>query len=192
VSDSEKGKVFFGIFVNYVIIFGPLQFLRPSSSSPSSFLSSHRQSVCSPTSSSLPSTPSNFGTIPSLRPAQFDTMAELYPPSYASRQAYHRHTDPVSPHQQQQQYSSLNGGTGLVYPSQILPSAHSSSNGTQEETPEQPHTPPKAHEPQTPAKSESKPQATFLTKLYAYVTHLYFNDAGCHTRPCPNYPYQPS
>jgi hypothetical protein len=88
-------------------------------------------------------------------------MADLYPPSYTNRQhqTYHRHADPISS-QQQQSYSQMG------YASQ--PAGHSgSSNDSSEDVQES--TTAKLQDSQPVQKSESKPQATFLTKLYAYV-----------------------
>ncbi|TFK76079.1 hypothetical protein BDN72DRAFT_831521 [Pluteus cervinus] len=101
-------------------------------------------------------------------------MADLYPPSYSPRthqpQSYHRHPDQQSPQQQQsQQYANQANGSGLVYPPQLITSQHSgSSNGSSEENHDQPPSPSKSNDQQTP-KSETKPQATFLTKLYALL-----------------------
>ncbi|KAJ7179829.1 HSF-type DNA-binding-domain-containing protein [Mycena crocata] len=77
-------------------------------------------------------------------------MADLYPPSYPPR-AYHRHQDP--------------------YPHQPYPPPHhhsGSSNGSADDAHDQPPSPSKSPE-QQPQKSETKPQATFLTKLYALL-----------------------
>lgn len=96
-------------------------------------------------------------------------MADLYPSSYSTRShpSYHRHPESVPP---QQQYSQIN--SALVYPPQILSSHHSgSSNGSSEENHEQ-STVKSSTEQQQPQKTESKPQATFLTKLYAFVLLL--------------------
>ncbi|KAJ6599229.1 HSF-type DNA-binding-domain-containing protein [Mycena vulgaris] len=77
-------------------------------------------------------------------------MADLYPPSYPPR-SYHRQPDQY-PHQ--------------PYP---MPHHHSgSSNGSADEAHDQPPSPSKSPE-QQPQKSETKPQATFLTKLYALL-----------------------
>lgn len=84
-------------------------------------------------------------------------MADLYPPSYSNR-SYQRHAD--------QNYPS----NGLVYPPQVIASQHSgSSTGSSEDTHDQPPSPAKSSD-QQPQKSETKPQATFLTKLYAHVS----------------------
>ncbi|KAI0921551.1 hypothetical protein AcV7_008223 [Taiwanofungus camphoratus] len=104
-------------------------------------------------------------------------MADLYPPTYSSRQPYHRQDSA------QQQYG-LPTNTGLVYP-QLLTTqhqladdpqsqqqqqqhdAHSQSPARQSQSPKQ-ETPPAQKSdgaPQQPA----KPQATFLTKLYALL-----------------------
>lgn len=83
----------------------------------------------------------------STRPA----MADLYPPSYPPR-AYHRQQD--------------------QYPHQPYPMSHhhsGSSNGSADDAHDQPPSPSKSPE-QQPQKSETKPQATFLTKLYASVS----------------------
>lgn len=97
-------------------------------------------------------------------PIHHPSMADLYPPSYSPRthQSYNRHPD-------QQQYSTQLNPSGLVYPPQLMASQHSgSSNGSSEEIHDQPPSPSKSPD-QQPPKSETKPQATFLTKLYACV-----------------------
>jgi hypothetical protein len=71
-------------------------------------------------------------------------MADLYPPSYPQRN-YHR--------DQYNQYPMSHSG---------------SSNGSADDTHDQPPSPSKS--PEQPQKSETKPQATFLTKLYAFVS----------------------
>lgn len=68
------------------------------------------------------------------------TMSDFYHPSYDSRYPHHQ------------------------YPP--MPSATSSNSSDENNDP--PPTPPKSADLQQP-KSEAKPQATFLTKLYAYV-----------------------
>lgn len=81
-------------------------------------------------------------------------MADLYPPPYRQ---YHRHLDSIPSHQS---YSQMG------YPSH--PAVGSgSSNGSSEDVQEP--TTAKAQDSLPPQKSETKPQATFLTKLYAYV-----------------------
>lgn len=97
-------------------------------------------------------------------------MADLYPPLYPTRnhQSFHRHPESVS---SQQQYSQITN-PGLVYPS-LMSSQHSgSSTASSEENHEQPPSSAKSPEllqqqQQQQPKPESKPQATFLTKLYA-------------------------
>lgn len=92
-------------------------------------------------------------------------MADLYPPSYASRQQqqpYHRQSDVVLPQQHQPSYSQM-GYTSQ----QVSGSGHSSSNDSSEDVQEP--TTAKALDSQPTQKTESKPQATFLTKLYACV-----------------------
>ena len=87
-------------------------------------------------------------------------MADLYPSSYANNrqhQSYHRHADPVPSYSQ------------MGYPSQPVPgSGHSGSSNDSSEDVQEPTTA-KALDSQPAPKSETKPQATFLTKLYAYV-----------------------
>ncbi|KAF8897365.1 HSF-type DNA-binding-domain-containing protein [Infundibulicybe gibba] len=80
-------------------------------------------------------------------------MADLYPPSYSAR--YHR---------DHQHYPS---SAPMVYP-QLMSSHHSASSNSSDENHDQPSSPPKSAD-QQPQKSESKPQATFLTKLYALL-----------------------
>ncbi|KAF5388038.1 hypothetical protein D9615_000234 [Tricholomella constricta] len=85
-------------------------------------------------------------------------MADLYPPPYPSR-PYPRSSDP-SP------YPSANG---LAYPPQVIASQHSgSSTASSEDNHDQPPSPAKSSDNQ-PQKTEAKPQATFLTKLYALL-----------------------
>ncbi|TFK43356.1 HSF-type DNA-binding-domain-containing protein [Crucibulum laeve] len=94
-------------------------------------------------------------------------MADLYPPSYSSRpthqsphQSYQRHDS--------QQYSQVNGSS-IAYPPQLVTSQHSGSSngGSSDDNHDQPPSPSKTAE--QPPKSEAKPQATFLTKLYALL-----------------------
>lgn len=96
-----------------------------------------------------------------LSPPHSNPMADLYPPSYQNRhhQQYHRHPDHY-PH--------------ISYSSQPVPGS-ASSNDSSEDVQEPPTA--KAVDSQPATKSESKPQATFLTKLYAYVL-LSFNCGG--------------
>ncbi|KAJ7742427.1 HSF-type DNA-binding-domain-containing protein [Mycena maculata] len=76
-------------------------------------------------------------------------MADLYPPSYQQPRAYNRDQYPHQP-----------------YP---IPHHHSgSSNGSADDPQDRPPSPSKSPE-QQPQKSETKPQATFLTKLYALL-----------------------
>ncbi|KAF9246959.1 HSF-type DNA-binding-domain-containing protein [Melanogaster broomeanus] len=95
-------------------------------------------------------------------------MQDLYAPSYPSspnnhRAQWSRHQDHSYPH--------INTNAPL-YPQQPSANAHSSSSNDSptEESPSQ-HPSLKVHEQQQPqpAKSETKPQATFLTKLYALL-----------------------
>ncbi|OBZ77061.1 hypothetical protein A0H81_03562 [Grifola frondosa] len=110
----------------------------------------------------------HIATIP-LRPASFlpSPMADLYPQTYP-RQPYHR------PDQQYQ----LPTPTSLVYPPQLLPSqssipedqspssdAHSPQRQSQSPKQESATVQKQDGAPQQPA----KPQATFLTKLYALL-----------------------
>ena len=85
-------------------------------------------------------------------------MADLYPSSYSSR-SYNRHI----PHQ----YPSN------VYPPQQLSSQHSASSaGSSDENHDPPPSPAKSTDQQKP---DPKPQATFLTKLYAQVSSIFFH-----------------
>ena len=91
-------------------------------------------------------------------------MADLYPPSYANRQhqSYHNRHDTIQQQQQQQSYNQL------TYPSQPVPgSGHSGSSNDSSEDVQEPSTTKAQQDSQPTQKSESKPQATFLTKLYA-------------------------
>jgi hypothetical protein len=103
-------------------------------------------------------------------------MADLYPPSYANRQhqSYHnRHAETLSS-QQQQSYNQMG------YSSQpVSGSGHSGSSNDSSEDAQEPTTA-KALDSHPAPKSESKPQATFLTKLYAYVlsSQLHFAELG--------------
>ncbi|KAG6832958.1 hypothetical protein H0H92_004842 [Tricholoma furcatifolium] len=78
-------------------------------------------------------------------------MADLYPPSYSSR-SYSRDNDPFS-----SQHS---------YPSQPIVSGD--STGDSDDAHDNPPSPSKSNDPQS-QKPETKPQATFLTKLYALL-----------------------
>ena len=71
-------------------------------------------------------------------------MADLYPPSYSPRQSYHPH--------------------------HLM---SSSSNNSSDENHDQPQSPSKSPSDHQPPKSDAKPQATFLTKLYAYASSLW-------------------
>lgn len=101
-------------------------------------------------------------------------MADLYPPTYNSRQpAYHR--------QEQHQYS-VQSTQGIVYP-QLLNTSQSSavSDDQQASSPQEAQsaspardsaspkhdTPPAQKSEGTQQQQAAKPQATFLTKLYA-------------------------
>ncbi|KAF8665747.1 hypothetical protein AX16_000195 [Volvariella volvacea WC 439] len=108
-------------------------------------------------------------------------MADLYPPSYSPRthQSYHRPDQQSSQQPQQQQYSSQLPSSALIYPSQSMPAQHSASASEspddshdqqqQSQQPQQPPSPAKSSPDSQPPKSETKPQATFLTKLYALL-----------------------
>ncbi|RDB22508.1 hypothetical protein Hypma_010380 [Hypsizygus marmoreus] len=85
-------------------------------------------------------------------------MADLYPPSYVSRN-YQRHPDSIA-----SQYPQ----NPVVYPPQVIASQHSGSSTSSEENHDAPPSPAKNQDAQS-QKAESKPQATFLTKLYALL-----------------------
>ena len=120
-----------------ILLFGQLH--SSSSSSPSS---------SSYSSSSSPPSPSRL--------AMQDLYASQYPPQRANQ--WSRPSD----------YPQINT-TGPTYPQQPSASHSSSSNGSPtEDSPPQSQASLKVHEQQQPPpKSEAKPQATFLTKLYA-------------------------
>ena len=97
------------------------------------------------------SPPFNAFTIPSLRPATFD-MQDLYAPSYPPpRPQWSRPND--------HPYPQISTAPPPLYPP-------SSPNDSPSDDPSPPPTI-KSHDQHQPTKSESKPQATFLTKLYA-------------------------
>ncbi|KAG1715921.1 hypothetical protein ID866_1210 [Astraeus odoratus] len=97
-------------------------------------------------------------------------MQDLYAPSYHHQQQHHhprsqwsRHADHPYPH--------INTNAPL-YPQQPSANAHSSSSNDSPTEESPPHgSTLKVHEQQQPPpqKTESKPQATFLTKLYALL-----------------------
>lgn len=107
-------------------------------------------------------------------------MADLYPQTYSNRQQpYHRQDN----HQQHQQYS-LTANPGLVYPPPLLTSqpalqddhspqstsphdAQSQSPSRDSQSPK--HDTPPAQKPEGAPQQAAKPQATFLTKLYALL-----------------------
>ncbi|KXN86355.1 Heat shock factor protein 4 [Leucoagaricus sp. SymC.cos] len=95
-------------------------------------------------------------------------MADLYPPAHSrspQQYSYTRHTDS----QQSPPYQSSSNGQ-MVYPPQLMSSQHSgSSNASSDENPNEPPSPSKSIPEHQPPKTESKPQATFLTKLYALL-----------------------
>jgi hypothetical protein len=157
---------------------------RPFRFSP--FTSFPSQSFLSPLSTSPLPLPTNSSS-PLLSTLFLALMADLYPSSFSSRShpSYHRHTEAITSQQQQQQhqhqqqqqqFSQLNS-TGITYPPQIIAPHHSgSSNSSSDEIHEHDHSPTKSpdqHQQQHPQKSETKPQATFLTKLYASVFGLF-------------------
>lgn len=108
-------------------------------------------------------------------------MADLYP-TYGRQ--YQQRQDNAS----QQPYHLQGSSNGLVYPSQLItsnqptvsddhssPTHHdSSSQSPTSQSPKQesPSAPKQDGIPQQPA----KPQATFLTKLYAYVLPLFISN----------------
>lgn len=103
------------------------------------------------TSSALSLSPPPTTSIP--RPLVCSQMADLYPPSYPQR-----------PSQQYQQ--------NMAYPPpQLVANQHSGSSSNssddsgEQQQPQQPPSPTKSNS--EPPKTETKPQATFLTKLYA-------------------------
>lgn len=91
-------------------------------------------------------------------------MADIYSSSYSRpQQPYHRHTDP----QQQQPYSHM----AYSQQQQVTSSGHSTSSNVSSDDAQEPQTA-KASDSQPPSqKAETKPQATFLTKLYACVSN---------------------
>ncbi|KAI0290220.1 hypothetical protein BC826DRAFT_1176945 [Russula brevipes] len=132
-----------------------------------------------------------FATIPSLRPAQFDQpIADLYPNqsptnSYQPQSSYH-HRPQDSQEQLQQPYHHLSS-PAVVYPPRLLASSHSSPDDTANHN-SPPKTDSAAHSPQLQqqhhsqhqqgqqqqqqnnmTKTDTKPQTTFLTKLYALL-----------------------
>ncbi|GBE79308.1 hypothetical protein SCP_0205060 [Sparassis crispa] len=100
-------------------------------------------------------------------------MADLYPQTYTNRQPYHR--------QDSAQQYSLSANSTIVYPTQLLSSqsalpddqnnnqheAHSQSPQRQSQSPKQDSPP--AQKPEGASQQPAKPQATFLTKLYALL-----------------------
>jgi hypothetical protein len=58
----------------------------------------------------------------------------------------------------------------MGYTSQISGSGHSGSSNDSSEDVQEPATAKLQQDSQPPPKSDTKPQATFLTKLYAYVS----------------------
>ncbi|KAF8974405.1 HSF-type DNA-binding-domain-containing protein [Flammula alnicola] len=80
-------------------------------------------------------------------------MADLYPPNYSARN-YRDNNNDYTPSPLQ------------VYPPQLMSAG--SSNNSSDENHDQPPSPTKSADHQPP-KSEAKPQATFLTKLYALL-----------------------
>lgn len=114
-------------------------------------------------SSSISPSPSRSPLVP---------MADLYPPAHSrspQQYPYTRHTDS----QQSPTYQSTTNGQ-MVYPPQLVSSQHSnSSNASSDENHNEPPSPSKSNPDHQPPKTESKPQATFLTKLYAYVFNHY-------------------
>jgi len=91
-------------------------------------------------------------------------MQDLYAPSYPHQQP-HRHQ---WPRHSDHSYPHINTNAPL-YPQQPSANAHSSSSN--DSPTDDTGSTLKVHEQQQPPpqKSESKPQATFLTKLYASV-----------------------
>lgn len=93
------------------------------------------------TSSDLFLSPPSFSQILSIHYSQLSSlMADLYPPSYASRSS-----------------SSSYSRDHPLYPPMNSASSNTSSD-------DHPPSPPKSPKP------DPKPQATFLTKLYAYIS----------------------
>jgi len=104
-------------------------------------------------------------------------MADLYPPSYPPRQQ-----QPQPYHSRDSQSYQLNQQQALSYPA--IMSSHQSHQQPQQQQQQQPQPPPgslspdddhpqkQPDQPTTPKPDQpghSKPQATFLTKLYALV-----------------------
>lgn len=108
----------------------------------------------------------------SISPSPPSSMADLYPPAHSrspQQYSYTRHSDS----QQSPAYQSSNNPQ-MVYPPQLMSSQHSgSSNASSDENHNEPPSPSKSNPEHQPPKTESKPQATFLTKLYAYVLDHY-------------------
>lgn len=107
--------------------------------------------------------------LPSTSPPAMS--ADLYPQSaYPSRSSYPARSD--------QQYS-LSNPSAIVYPPQLLPSQQSIPEGQSTDASSHPSPrdsqSPKEEDPSVPKpdgapqQQPAKPQATFLTKLYAYV-----------------------
>ncbi|CCM06712.1 uncharacterized protein FIBRA_09002 [Fibroporia radiculosa] len=103
-------------------------------------------------------------------------MADLYPQTYSNRQPYHRQDPPP------QQSYSLSNTASLVYPPPLLSSvpqplhdddppsprdAHSQSPSRDSQSPKRDTPPAQKSDPAGP--QTAKPQATFLTKLYALL-----------------------
>lgn len=128
--------------------------------------------------------PFPFHQIPSPVIPPLVSMADLYPPAHSrspQQYQYPRHTDS----QQSPTYPTTNNSNQMVpYPPQLMSSQHSnSSNASSDENHNEPPSPSKSNSEHQPPKTESKPQATFLTKLYSYVLYL------CHSPSSPDVVY---
>lgn len=92
-------------------------------------------------------------------------MADLYPPTHARSPHHYSY----SRHQDSQHPSPFAPASQIVYPS-LVSSQHSNSSNASSDDHNDPPSPTKSNPDHQPPKTESKPQATFLTKLYAYVS----------------------
>ena len=100
------------------------------------------------------------------------SMADLYPPPHSRT----RHDDPSYNH--------------ILY-NNIMPHSASSNSGS-DDSHNEPNSPPKSPPDHHPPKSDSKPQATFLTKLYAYVfLSLSLSTTPSHPSQPPRAPREP-
>ncbi|XP_006460179.1 hypothetical protein AGABI2DRAFT_191939 [Agaricus bisporus var. bisporus H97] len=91
-------------------------------------------------------------------------MADLYPPTHARSPHHYSY----SRHQDSQHPSPFAPASQIVYPS-LVSSQHSNSSNASSDDHNDPPSPTKSNPDHQPPKTESKPQATFLTKLYALL-----------------------